>query len=108
MVGQLKEIQLQAELPFDSCFRMSWILSQFGRWADHSLVTEGGQLVPGRPLRDTAGSVNAGEDGHIWASLAILRGFTVEVHCGWGQDWRWEADLVYAPFSLLMDLPHGM
>ena len=68
MVGQLKEIQLQAELPFDSCFRMSWILSQFGRWADHSLVTEGGQVVQGSALSDTADSVNAGEEGHTSAS----------------------------------------
>ena len=46
------------------------------RWADHSLVTESGQLVPGRVLWETTGSVNAGEAGHIWVSLAILSSFT--------------------------------
>ena len=51
---------------------MSWILSQFGRWADHSLVTEGGQLVPGRTLSDTAGSVKSRLESHSWASLAFL------------------------------------
>ena len=87
---------------------MSWILSQFWRWADHLLVTEGGQLVRGRPLSDTDGSVNVGEYGHIWCSMAILRGFTVELHCDWGQGGRWEAYLVFAVFSLLRDLPQSM
>ena len=67
---------------------MSWILGQVGRWADHSLVTEGGQLEPGRPLSDKAGGVNAGEDDHIWASLTFLRGYPREVYCVRGHSGR--------------------
>ena len=84
----MKEIQLQVELPFDSCFGMSWILSQAGRWADHSLVTEGGQLASGRTLSETAGSVNPGLEGHSWASQAVLRGFTWGSALWLGSGWE--------------------
>ena len=72
----MKKSQLQAELPFDSWFGMSWIWNLAWRWADHALVTEGGQLAPGRTLSDTAGSVYPRLESHSWASLAVLRVFT--------------------------------